>query len=149
MIRGVLSFIVACLLLIQCSAFQRVRVPYKLTRLRCDADKDIAAEVEADVVVSDTPLDPSVGSSPSSEVNATSAVVEDPMAAEIKAKEVELANVVARLEATLKDERLRLSSARDKLSETGKTGFFMVQAQVAEFMVCTHNIIKYVSFLLN
>ena len=66
--------------------------------------------------------------------NAT-AVAIDPLQQAIKEKETELAKVVAELESSLRSERILLAKTRDRLSETGKTGYFMVQAQVADFMV--------------
>ena len=59
---------------------------------------------------------------------------ETPLEKAIKAKESELAKELADLEGKLRVERLRTMATKDKLSESGKTGFFMVQAQVAEFL---------------
>lgn len=72
---------------------------------------------------------------PNESVTENATVASDPRAEAIKLKEAELAKVVAELENTLRYERMQLAKARDRLSETGKTGYFMVQAQVADFMV--------------
>jgi molecular chaperone GrpE (heat shock protein) len=47
--------------------------------------------------------------------------------------ESKLRTEVVNLESLLKVERVSLSKLKDKVSESGKTGFFMVQAQVADF----------------
>ena len=39
------------------------------------------------------------------------------------------------LEITLRSERLMLANLKDKISESGKPGYFIVQAQVNEFVV--------------
>jgi molecular chaperone GrpE (heat shock protein) len=60
-------------------------------------------------------------------------VAHDPHAEAIKALEKELQSELTSLEAVLKAERLSLSRTRDRVSESGKNGFFIVQAQVADF----------------
>lgn len=42
---------------------------------------------------------------------------------------------IKNLEETLRIERLRLAKLKDKKSESGKMGFFMIQAQVNDFTV--------------
>ncbi len=59
---------------------------------------------------------------------------ESPLDKAIKEKESELAKELADIEGKLRTERLSTMKTKDKLSESGKTGFFMVQAQVAEFL---------------
>ena len=65
------------------------------------------------------------------------AVVEaepSPLEMAIKEREEELAKKLSDLEGKLRTERVSTMKTKDKLSESGKTGFFMVQAQVAEFL---------------
>lgn len=59
----------------------------------------------------------------------------DPVVLATQAYEMKLAGQLASLESTLKSERVNLLRQKDKLSESGKNGFFMVQAQVNEFGV--------------
>jgi hypothetical protein len=40
----------------------------------------------------------------------------------------------------LRSERNKLAMSKDKLTETGKNGFFIVQAQVADFLVRINDI---------
>lgn len=49
--------------------------------------------------------------------------------------EKQLADELQHLEATLRSERGSLTKLRDKLSESGKNGYFIVQAQVNDFTV--------------
>ena len=58
-----------------------------------------------------------------------------PLELKIQAKEAELRKVLSNLENEVAFQRRSLSTAKDKVSESGKTGFFIVQAQVAEFLV--------------
>lgn len=69
------------------------------------------------------------------EVVSTNATEVDPIALAITEEENRLRKKVQELESVLKSERLRSVKIRDKISEGGKTGFFIVQAQVAEFNV--------------
>lgn len=57
-----------------------------------------------------------------------------PLEKAIKEREEELTKQLADLEGKLRTERVNTMKVKDKLSESGKTGFFMVQAQVAEFL---------------
>jgi molecular chaperone GrpE (heat shock protein) len=52
----------------------------------------------------------------------------------IKAREEELANELRVLEEKLCQERRMLSRTKDNVSESGKPGFFMIQAKVSEFL---------------
>ena len=63
----------------------------------------------------------------------TPAIELDPYAVAIKALEGELAGEITTKEMILKAERNSLSRAKDKASESGKNGYFMIQAKVAEF----------------
>ena len=54
----------------------------------------------------------------------------DPIAEMIKNKELDLAAQVEKLENDLRFEKSALLQKRDKISESGKNGFFIVQAQV-------------------
>ena len=47
--------------------------------------------------------------------------------------ETQLRSELSSLEAILKNERMQLSKKKDSISESGKTGYYIVQAQVAEF----------------
>ena len=68
--------------------------------------------------------------------DSNSTVVElDPVAEATKKYENKLQQEVDRLETTLRSERFRLSRAKDKVSESGKNGYFIIQAQVNDFMV--------------
>jgi hypothetical protein len=90
----------------------------------CKTNKNVPeSEVENDQAITVPDID-----------NATLPIV-DPRLEAIKLKESQLAKTVVELESTLRSERILLAKSKDKLSETGKTGFFMVQAQVADFMV--------------
>ena len=52
----------------------------------------------------------------------------------VKAEEERLTQELKSLEDKLRAERRELIKVKDKISESGKTGFFMVQAQVSEFL---------------
>lgn len=67
--------------------------------------------------------------------NATEPVKVDPMAEAIKAFENKLTQEAKISENVLRNERLKLTRLKDKESESGKNGFFIVQAQVSEFQV--------------
>jgi molecular chaperone GrpE (heat shock protein) len=69
----------------------------------------------------------------SATVAETPAIELDPYAVAVKALEVELAGEITTKETILKAERNSLSRAKDKASESGKNGYFMIQAKVAEF----------------
>lgn len=118
--------------LIAANAF--VRPLYRFhcrNRWFCETSDDIGGEVsQSELEAQNAELDISAAE------NAT-AVALDPIQQAIKQKETELAKAVSELENTLRSERILLAKARDRLSETGKTGYFMVQAQVADFMVCS------------
>lgn len=60
----------------------------------------------------------------------------DPKAEILKAKISALTAQERQLENAIATERLNLLRVKDKVSESGKTGYFIVQAQVAEFLVC-------------
>jgi len=67
------------------------------------------------------------------ETNATQEV--DQRTQMIKDYESELHTELASLENLLRTERLNLARVKDKVSESGKSGFFMVQAKVNDFLV--------------
>lgn len=71
----------------------------------------------------------------STALNSTESTEVDKKAAAIKEYELKLQSEIANLESTLRAERLSLSRLKDKVSESGKAGFFMVQAQVNDFQV--------------
>ena len=63
-----------------------------------------------------------------------SEVVElDPHEVAVKAMEAQIKAEVLVLETKLKTERVALSKVKDRISESGKNGYFIVQAKVAEF----------------
>jgi molecular chaperone GrpE (heat shock protein) len=57
----------------------------------------------------------------------------DPYAVAVKDLEAQLKIDISLLEATLKSDRNSLSKTKDKASESGKNGYFIVQAKVAEY----------------
>jgi hypothetical protein len=59
----------------------------------------------------------------------------DPVAKAIADSEATLKEEVQNLESVLRAERAKLAKLRDRISESGKTGFFIVQAQVNDFAV--------------
>jgi molecular chaperone GrpE (heat shock protein) len=61
-------------------------------------------------------------------------VPEDPDVKLLKEMETKLQSEISQLESQLRMERLNLSKVKDQVSESGKNGFFMVQAQVANFL---------------
>lgn len=68
--------------------------------------------------------------------NTTNSTVEvDPKAEIIKAKISALTAQEIQLESAIAAERVNLLRTKDRISESGKTGYFIVQAQVAEFLV--------------
>ena len=73
---------------------------------------------------------------PGAEAAAAAAVAaeEDPHQKHIKELEMKLTEQVADLEAALRSERLNLSKVKDQVGDAGKNGYFIVQAQVAEFL---------------
>lgn len=60
---------------------------------------------------------------------------ENRRAAAVKAYELKLQKEIVDLENILRAERLNLARVKDRVSESGKSGFFMVQAQVNDFQV--------------
>jgi hypothetical protein len=58
----------------------------------------------------------------------------------IEEKEKELKKQIEETEKLLRKERVSNMRVKDKISESGKTGFFIVQAQVAEFLVSSLNL---------
>ena len=61
------------------------------------------------------------------------AEVVDPYEVAVKALEAQLRTEIINIESNLKSERNALSKIKDKASESGKNGYFIVQAKVAEF----------------
>lgn len=60
---------------------------------------------------------------------------ENRRSAAIKEYELKLQKEITDLENILRAERLNLGRIKDRISESGKSGFFMVQAQVNDFQV--------------
>ena len=107
-----------------------------------DAETDGTEEMNDDEVVSESDEFAEVLDSvvPEGGVNATEEAEPEPepeptpLEKAIKEREEELTKKLAELEGKLRTERINTMKVKDKLSESGKTGFFMVQAQVAEFL---------------
>ena len=68
------------------------------------------------------------------EANSTVPIV-DEVSLAIANKEAQLRDEVQKLEDILRTERLNLSKVKDKISESGKTGFYIIQAQVNDYAV--------------
>lgn len=83
----------------------------------------------------DTDFTEKVDESIETEAKVEEAVVLSPLEEAILQKESELRSTLQSLENALKSERLRLGKVKDRKSESGKLGFFMVQAQVNDFLV--------------
>lgn len=60
---------------------------------------------------------------------------EDPETAARKKIEQQLRSDLSKAEGLLRNERVQLSKTRDEISESGKNGFFLVKAQVNDFLV--------------
>ena len=125
-------------------------------KLKCESDSksDKNDEIESEVDnENDMQTIPDVAN-----LNVNQTVTEDPLQEAIKLAEVELQKqlnvrvhsklklapfsqkfnsfyIKQGLEVTLRSERLLLSNLRNKVSESGKGGYFIVQAQVNEFLV--------------
>lgn len=69
-----------------------------------------------------------------STTNATETVVDPYQVAVIKL-EMELQEKVSNLQEMVRRERVAEGKLRDKISESGKMGFYMIQAQVTDFQV--------------
>jgi len=84
-------------------------------------------------VVTNTTATTSSNDSTTTTTNTTEPV--DPKAEILKAKISALIAQENQLESAIAAERVNLLRTKDKISESGKTGYFIVQAQVAEFLV--------------
>jgi hypothetical protein len=51
-----------------------------------------------------------------------------------------LTNEIEYLENNIASERISLLRTKDRISESGKSGYFIIQAQVADFMVSCANL---------
>ena len=68
----------------------------------------------------------------------------DPIAKATADYENKLQLQIESLENILRSERIKLSRAKDKVSESGKNGYFIIQAQVNDFMVkCLYLNVQY------
>jgi hypothetical protein len=67
--------------------------------------------------------------------SATAPEPEDPKKKAIENKEKEMKAQLAALEEQLRRNRLELIKVREQVSESGKNGYFLVQAQVNDFLV--------------
>ena len=106
------------------SSSRNIRSRLKCTERGEDVEDHEAAQ--GTEVVDDTAVDVAA------ELNSTVAV--DPKAEAIKQAEQALQTQLDVLENTLRSERLMLSKIKNKVSESGKNGYFIVQAQVNEFL---------------
>lgn len=70
--------------------------------------------------------------------NVTS-IEEDPVMKQIKEMELKLSAEVSQLEMQLRSERQNAARIKDQISESGKNGYFIIQAQVAEFLKRNEN----------
>lgn len=92
-------------------------------------DSDLEEEVLNDVEV----VTANLNSTETTAANSTEPV--DPKAEILKAKISALLAQEKQLESAIAAERVNLLRTKDRISESGKTGYFIVQAQVAEFLV--------------
>lgn len=99
-----------------------------------EQDKGKQVDSEEDRVYDSQVVPPSDANSTSSVPPPPVVIEKSPLEIAIKLKEDMLEQEVMSLESRLRSERLSLSRARDKISETGKNGYFILQAQVAEFL---------------
>ena len=97
-------------------------------RERGSAEEGEEEEVQDSEVVSDDVEDAAAANS------TEPAAPVDPLQAAILLKEAELSRKLKDLEIYLRSERSSLSRTKDRVSESGKNGYFIVQAQVAEFL---------------
>lgn len=121
--------LLAVLCLQQCNAFIRPIPTFSRnfkTNLNCEGQEGPFEDVEPLVEQEQEQL-------PTVDQGNTTAPI-DAKSEAVRAKEVELTKKIAELENTLRSERNRLAISKDRLSETGKNGFFIVQAQVADFL---------------
>lgn len=88
-----------------------------------DADKTSKKGVE-EIVIEDE-----------NESSPPETAAEDPETAARKKIEQQLRYELSKAEGLLRNERIQLSKTRDKISESGKNGFFLVKAQVNDFLV--------------
>ena len=92
-----------------------------------DDTDSIESSVEDDVVAEDA-------EDTTNEIEEEPVIVElDPYSVAVKDLESQLKNEITMLETSLKSDRNSLSKTKDKASESGKNGYFIVQAKVAEF----------------
>lgn len=97
-------------------------------------NEDIEADI-IDAVDSANLIDPKTNSTDVDDVNSTYEEEVDPLAKAIADYENSLSNQVTSLESLLRTEKNNLIRWKDRISETGKNGYFIVQAQVNDFSV--------------
>ena len=98
----------------------------------CETDEDFTEEGSAEEDSNDENI---LESEVVDEVSSETSDV-DPQAQLIKLKLDEIKNQISQMETRIAFEKTGLLKAKDKVSESGKTGFFIVQAQVNDFLVC-------------
>ena len=97
-----------------------------------DGDIDNEFEAKAEVLdIADAEIVPEPGVAEIVEPKEVELV--DPHEVAIKTLEAQLRTEIINIESNLKSERNALSKVKDKSSESGKNGYFIVQAKVAEF----------------
>lgn len=102
---------------------------------RCQHQAD-EAPLDSDTVNQTTnDVQAHVNSVQHTEVQEPEAPSIDPVTQAIADFEKVLTEELQHLEVTLRSERASLTKVRDKMSESGKNGFFIVQAQVNDFTV--------------
>ena len=89
-------------------------------------EPSVEAEKEEELDILDTEI-------VSSSIVETPPIELDPYEIAVKALEAEIVGNITNKEMILKSERNSLSKTKDKASESGKNGYFMIQAKVAEF----------------
>ena len=88
----------------------------------CETDEDFVEEESESEIVNPTN---------------TTVTEEDPKLRLIKLREDALIAQISQIESLVNFERTSLLRSKDKVSESGKNGFFIVQAQVNDFLVRT------------
>ena len=98
------------------------------------SNEEIEADI-IDIVESADSIDVPTNSTDDDGVNSTYEEEVDPLAKAVADYEISLSNQVTSLEALLRTEKNNLIRWKDRISETGKNGYFIVQAQVNDFSV--------------
>jgi hypothetical protein len=141
--------IIFCIYLHACYSFRGafktpIRINHKVVELQSQTTTQEERESfanESNNKFDDT-IDVVNGTIPTFETYNETIVEESPELALAKAivmHELKLANKLNELEDTLRAERLSLLRVKDRISESGKSAYFIVQAQVNDFLVYMHD----------